>query len=91
MTLVLEPPSGGACVGETEIFFPYRLRNRALYDAERRAKRICSSCDLLAECREYGLNHELYGVWGGMTERERERERRRLGIVVKLPMRQFVR
>lgn len=40
-----------------------------------RAKRICQSCPVLEECREYALAHrEPYGVWGGMSEEERTRE-----------------
>ncbi|MDO5026031.1 MAG: WhiB family transcriptional regulator [Trueperella sp.] len=39
-----------------------------------RAKRICQSCPVLAECREYALVHrEPYGVWGGLSEEERKR------------------
>lgn len=38
------------------------------------AKRICLSCPVRVECRDYGLrNREPYGVWGGLTERERRK------------------
>jgi WhiB family transcriptional regulator, redox-sensing transcriptional regulator len=41
------------------------------------AKRICAACPVLTECREYALvNVELYGVWGGLSDKERRRMRR---------------
>lgn len=43
----------------------------------REAKRICSGCDVRAECLEYALAHdERFGIWGGLSERERRRMRR---------------
>ena len=34
------------------------------------AKRICMSCEHIVECREWGLNHESFGVWGGLSPKE---------------------
>jgi WhiB family transcriptional regulator, redox-sensing transcriptional regulator len=46
-------------------------------DSVREAKRICSDCDVRAECLDYALAHnERFGVWGGLSERERRRLRR---------------
>jgi WhiB family transcriptional regulator, redox-sensing transcriptional regulator len=43
----------------------------------REAKRICSGCDVRAECLNYALTHnEAVGVWGGMSAYERQRLRR---------------
>ncbi|WP_307683358.1 WhiB family transcriptional regulator [Trueperella bonasi] len=43
-----------------------------------RAKRICRSCPVVEQCREYSIvNREPYGVWGGMSEEERLREIRK--------------
>ena len=43
----------------------------------REAKRICSGCEVRAECLEYALAHdERFGIWGGLSERERRRLRR---------------
>jgi WhiB family transcriptional regulator, redox-sensing transcriptional regulator len=44
----------------------------------REAKRICSGCEVRAECLEYALQHdERFGIWGGLSERERRRLKRR--------------
>jgi WhiB family transcriptional regulator, redox-sensing transcriptional regulator len=43
----------------------------------RPAKRVCMACEVRAECLGYALEHnELYGVWGGMSDRERRRLKR---------------
>jgi WhiB family redox-sensing transcriptional regulator len=40
------------------------------------AKKICSSCDVKAECLTYALeHHEEFGVWGGTSPLERRRMR----------------
>lgn len=37
------------------------------------AKRACSYCWMLSECRAYGLTHpQEDGVWGGLTRSERQ-------------------
>lgn len=35
------------------------------------AKRICASCPVMLECRAFSVPRELFGVWGGLTEKER--------------------
>jgi protein RecA len=47
------------------------------------AKRICKRCPHLAECFEWALNYERFGVWGATSPRERMRIRRKLNIKVK--------
>lgn len=43
----------------------------------RGAKRICSGCEVRAECLEYALaRDERFGIWGGLSERERRRLKR---------------
>lgn len=64
----------GACRGESpSLFFapdhesPHQRRLR-----ESAAKAICSRCPVRAACRAYAVRTgELYGIWGGTTERER--------------------
>lgn len=49
----------------------------------RHAKRICSGCDVRADCLEYALaNDERFGVWAGLSveERDREASRRQQGL-----------
>lgn len=43
-------------------------------------RRVCLSCPVVQECREYAISHELYGFWGGMTAMERQSERQMRGI-----------
>lgn len=45
-------------------------------DAEK-ARSICRSCDVQAECLAYALSiGEAHGIWGGLTPRQRVRLRR---------------
>ncbi|MDQ2740209.1 MAG: WhiB family transcriptional regulator [Actinomycetota bacterium] len=42
----------------------------------RRAKEVCYSCEVVAECRAWALERpEPDGVWGGLTPHERRRIR----------------
>ncbi|WP_040789471.1 WhiB family transcriptional regulator [Nocardia paucivorans] len=64
----------GSCRGvESAVFFhPDGERGRARADRVQRAKKICGTCPVLAQCRSYALSvSEPYGVWGGMSEDER--------------------
>ncbi len=61
-----------ALCGETdpEAFFPEKG------GSTRDAKRVCTGCDVRAECLEFALsNDERFGIWGGLSERERRRLR----------------
>lgn len=41
---------------------------------QKRARLICASCTVRAECLAEALDNRIeWGVWGGMTERERRR------------------
>ena len=61
----------------TDIFFPEKG------EAAQPAKTICGGCIHKAECLEWSLHHEIYGVWGGFTERERRFIRRQRNIQFK--------
>ncbi len=55
---------------DPEAFFPEKG------GSTREAKRVCSGCDVRAECLESALaNDERFGIWGGLSERERRRLR----------------
>jgi WhiB family transcriptional regulator, redox-sensing transcriptional regulator len=57
---------------DPEAFFPEKG------GSTREAKRICSRCEVKAECLEFALGHdERFGIWGGLSERERRRLKRR--------------
>ncbi|MEO5533966.1 MAG: WhiB family transcriptional regulator [Pseudolysinimonas sp.] len=56
---------------DPEAFFPEKG------GSTRDAKRICTTCDVKAQCLDYALqNDERFGIWGGLSERERRRLRR---------------
>ena len=51
------------------LFFPPQGSNA---NNVRRAKDICRSCPIEAQCLEYALvNEERFGIWGGKSEKER--------------------
>ena len=57
---------------DPEAFFPEKG------GSTRDAKKICSSCEVKAQCLEYALNNdERFGIWGGLSERERRKLRKR--------------
>ncbi len=57
---------------DPEAFFPEKG------GSTRDAKRICTSCEVKAQCLEYALaNDERFGIWGGLSERERRKLRKR--------------
>ena len=58
---------------DPEAFFPEKG------GSTREAKRVCTACDVRAECLEYALaNDERFGIWGGLSERERRKLKRRV-------------
>jgi WhiB family redox-sensing transcriptional regulator len=59
---------------DPEAFFPEKG------GSTRDAKRICTSCEVKAQCLDYALqNDERFGIWGGLSERERRKLRKRAG------------
>ena len=57
---------------DPEAFFPEKG------GSTREAKRICTRCEVRAECLEYALGQdERFGIWGGLSERERRKLKRR--------------
>lgn len=56
-----------ACNGvDPEIFYPESG------GTTRPAKKLCADCPVRAQCLQFALdNNEIYGVWGGTSERER--------------------
>jgi WhiB family redox-sensing transcriptional regulator len=59
---------------DPEAFFPEKG------GSTREAKRVCSVCEVRAECLDSALaNDERFGIWGGLSERERRRLKKRVG------------
>ena len=57
---------------DPEAFFPEKG------GSTREAKKVCTGCEVRAECLEYALEHdERFGIWGGLSERERRKLKRR--------------
>jgi len=48
----------------------------------RLAKNICLSCDHVIDCAEWGVHHEEFGVWGGLTPVEIAEARRKRNIIM---------
>lgn len=58
------------------MFYPKGEMGRALRQIKA-AKSVCAGCAVRGPCLEEALaNGEVYGIWGGLTERERRRFRR---------------
>jgi hypothetical protein len=81
------PPKGGACNGKpTEWWFPEFHRTITLKQKHEilkiaaQATMICRECSVSAECLEYSLPHEPFGIWGGFDEQQRLTLRRSKGI-----------
>jgi len=71
---IITPPEwmvGAVCDQvDPELFFPEKG------GSTREAKRICTGCEVRAECLEYALAHdERFGVWGATSEADRRRLR----------------
>jgi len=58
---------------DSAVFFhPDGERGLAREKRVARAKQICQSCPVIAECRRHALTvQEPFGVWGGLDETER--------------------
>lgn len=55
---------------DPELFFPERGGSSA------EAKAVCAGCVVREQCLDYALeNHERFGIWGGLSERQRRRVR----------------
>ena len=51
----------------------YGLASDLLTIAQReaQARRICGACKHVVDCALHGLEHEDYGVWGGLSQSDR--------------------
>lgn len=65
-----------ACKGpQAAVFFPptHAERKEEKVARESRAKAICKTCVVRADCLEYAIRiREPHGIWGGLNETERK-------------------
>jgi WhiB family transcriptional regulator, redox-sensing transcriptional regulator len=65
-----------SCRGpQAEIFFPpsHAERKEEKLRREGRAKSICATCAVRADCLDYAIRiREPHGIWGGLNELERK-------------------
>jgi hypothetical protein len=45
-------------------------------------KSICGRCSHLADCAEWGIAKERYGIWGALTPKDRDRVRMKRSLVL---------
>ena len=45
------------------------------FEAIKNAKALCATCPILKECATYAIEHEIWGIWGGLTQTERAKLR----------------
>jgi hypothetical protein len=64
----------------SDLFFPARYEAP---DTTQKIKEFCQGCALLIKCRDYGLQNQVHGIWGGLAHRERIEIRAKLKIVPK--------
>ena len=63
-------------VGVDQFFNPDAERGQAKRTREARAKAICATCPVIAQCLDWALSvGEPYGVWGGLSAAERHEVR----------------
>jgi hypothetical protein len=59
---------GAVCANvDPELFFPAAGDNASLY----RAKALCATCPVIAECLAYAVANHVEGIWGGTSTRTR--------------------
>jgi hypothetical protein len=64
--------SRGLCVGEDpDLFFPSHG------DPGTKAREICTACVVRAQCLQYAIQADEFGIWGGLDQAERQNMRRR--------------
>ncbi|HET9899016.1 MAG TPA: WhiB family transcriptional regulator [Streptosporangiaceae bacterium] len=64
--------SAAACRNaEPDLFFPISATPASKATIQR-AKQVCASCPVSAQCLSYALHHrQEQGIWGGLTDDER--------------------
>lgn len=79
--------SEASCAGIGIEFF-FEDEETGKFPNVRSARIICASCPVQKACTDWGLKHEKYGIWGGLTPNERERIRKAQNIILVDPKHQ---
>ena len=61
------------------VFYPERGASMVL------PRTICADCPVNKECGDWGIAHELYGVFGGMSSRQRIKIRHLINVTMVSP------
>jgi hypothetical protein len=64
---------------EPELFFPVGTAGPALRQTEE-AKAVCRGCPVREDCLSWALQHQPYGIAGGLTEDERQKLKVKRGL-----------
>jgi hypothetical protein len=46
------------------------------------AKKLCQTCEHIVECAEWGIRHERFGIWGGLSPYELIAARKNRNIIM---------
>jgi WhiB family redox-sensing transcriptional regulator len=79
------PTFNGPCRGQTDLFYRPFSNKMAARILIKEVKAICNRCVHIVPCREWGIKHEEFGVWGGWTEQERRAYRINHEITLERP------
>jgi len=61
-----------ACKGMTHLFYGHvSERPQATHKREEKARKICNTCDVFEQCRNYARSNREYGFWAGENEYDR--------------------
>lgn len=56
----------GLCIGENpDVFFPSHG------DPGTKARQICAACAVRAQCLDYAIKADEFGIWGGLDQQAR--------------------
>ena len=62
----------------TDVFFPEVLNVPAWQ--RKLITTVCYSCPIQSTCLEWGMRHEEFGFWGGLSPNQRKELRRKAGV-----------
>lgn len=64
---------------EDDDTIPEHLKNKSY----KTAIKVCSSCEHISDCAEWGIRKESWGVWGGLTPWDRTQIRKERGMTIR--------